>query len=163
MGPSPQNDDERGQEYHEESSPRYSSDTTITQNLLTPNLAEKEKGYDMSGSEDLESQRSRGNKESTSGQHAAEYGVPAKQKYFFLGLYFALNLSLTLFNKAVLGKFPFPWLLTAIHTSTAALGCSALLWRGQFELSSLSTRENMTLLAFSVLYTVNIAISNVSL
>lgn len=60
-------------------------------------------------------------------------------------------------------QFPFPWLLTAIHTSTAALGCSALLWRGHFELSSLSTRENVTLLAFSLLYTVNIAISNVSL
>ena len=104
MGLSTPNDDDQGQHYHEESSLRYSSDTTITQNLLTPNFAEKEKSYRMAGSEDLESQRSRDNKESTSGQHAAEYNVPAKQKYFFLGLYFALNLSLTLFNKAVLGK-----------------------------------------------------------
>lgn len=106
MGSSSPNDDDQGHHYHEESSPRYSSDTTITQNLLNPNLTEKEKekSYRMAGSEDLESQRSRDNKESTSGQHAAEYNVPAKQKYFFLGLYFALNLSLTLFNKAVLGK-----------------------------------------------------------
>lgn len=34
---------------------------------------------------------------------AAEYQVPARTKYFFLGVYFGLNLGLTLFNKAVLG------------------------------------------------------------
>lgn len=60
-------------------------------------------------------------------------------------------------------QFAFPWLLTTIHTSTAAIGCSILLWRGHFHLSKLSTRENLILLGFSFLYTVNIAISNVSL
>ena len=75
----------------------YSSDSTITQQLL-----KKEKSLDMVNTEDLESQ---GNlKEAVSGKHAAEYSVPAKKKYTFLGLYFGLNLSLTLFNKAVLGK-----------------------------------------------------------
>ena len=78
---------------------RYSSDTTTTQHLL-----EKETGYGMPGSEDLESQQSSRSKDTESSKHAAEYSVPAKTKYLFLGLYFGLNLSLTLFNKAVLGK-----------------------------------------------------------
>ena len=53
--------------------------------------------------------------------------------------------------------------MTTVHTSTAAIGCSVLLWRGHFHLTKLTTRENLILLGFSVLYTVNIAISNVSL
>lgn len=119
----------------------------------------------------------------TSGQFATEYQVASHVKYLYLTLYFGLNLSLTLFNKAVLGKvrlqttpvsekfnanpickqFAFPWLLTTIHTSTASLGCFLLLGRGHFRLTKLTTQENLILLAFSVLYTVNIAISNVSL
>lgn len=35
----------------------------------------------------------------------------------WLGLYFFFNLALTLFNKAVLGSFPFPYTLTGIHTT----------------------------------------------
>ena len=35
---------------------------------------------------------------------ALEYGVAAHTKYLYLGLYFALNLIITLYNKAVLGK-----------------------------------------------------------
>ncbi|KAG8531342.1 uncharacterized protein KY384_002971 [Bacidia gigantensis] len=136
----------------------YSSDSTITNHLL-----EKEKGYGMSPTEDLEAQQHITLKEAESGKQGAEYSVPARTKYTYLGLYFGLNLSLTLFNKAVLGKFAFPWLLTTIHTGTAALGCSFLLSRGHFQLTTLTTRENVTLLAFSVLYTINIAISNVSL
>ena len=77
----------------------YSSDSTITQQLLA-----KENGLDMLNTEDLESQRHADSKETVSGKHAVEYSVPARTKYIFLGLYFALNLSLTLFNKAVLGK-----------------------------------------------------------
>ena len=78
---------------------RYSSDSTSTQHLL-----EKEKGFGMSEPQDLESQQLPIPKDTESGKHAAEYSVPAKTKYLFLGLYFGLNLSLTLFNKAVLGK-----------------------------------------------------------
>ena len=58
----------------------------------------------MPMSNDLESQRSSPANDTVSGSHAAEYSVPARTKYLFLGLYFGLNLSLTLFNKAVLGK-----------------------------------------------------------
>ena len=35
---------------------------------------------------------------------ALEYGVATRTKYLYLGLYFALNLTITLYNKAVLGK-----------------------------------------------------------
>ena len=34
--------------------------------------------------------------------HAHEYNVSTRKKYLYLGLYFALNLTLTIFNKAVL-------------------------------------------------------------
>ena len=35
---------------------------------------------------------------------AAEYHIPTSTKYVYLGLYFALNLALTIYNKVVLGK-----------------------------------------------------------
>ena len=121
---------------------------------------------------------------------APEYQIPTSTKYFYLALYFGLNLTLTLYNKAVLGKvrsrrpprpaikaaamcctctnlrpsqFAFPWLLTTLHTTSASLGCYILLLRGHFKMSKLTTRENMVLISFSFLFTVNIAISNVSL
>ncbi|KAA8905471.1 triose-phosphate transporter family-domain-containing protein [Sphaerosporella brunnea] len=95
-------------------------------------------------------------------------GVAAEQdsvrtKYAWLVLYFSLNLALTLYNKAVMGKFPFPYLLTGIHAACGSLGCAFFYYRGAFQLSRLSDRENLTLLLFSTLYTINIAISNVSL
>ena len=62
----------------------------------------KEKGFGMPEYNDLESQKTL--KGTVSGKHAAEYSVPATTKYSYLGLYFGLNLGLTLFNKAVLGK-----------------------------------------------------------
>ena len=60
-------------------------------------------------------------------------------------------------------KFKFPWLLTGIHSSFAALGCFVLQQRGYFTLTELSTAEQTKLLAFSTLFTINIAMSNVSL
>ena len=38
------------------------------------------------------------------GISAAEYHVPLATKYFYLSIYFALNVALTICNKAVLGK-----------------------------------------------------------
>ena len=60
----------------------------------------------MSASGDVEAQRPRSPTESEigSGKHAAEYRVPTRTKYLYLGVYFGLNLGLTLFNKAILGK-----------------------------------------------------------
>lgn len=94
---------------------------------------------------------------------AAEYSVPAKTKFAHLACYFALNLALTLYNKAILGGFRFPWLVTAVHCSTVSIGCVALLCGGAFSLTRLTAREHLVLVAFSFLYTLNIAVSNVSL
>jgi hypothetical protein len=64
---------------------------------------------------------------------------------FWLSLYFFFNLALTLFNKMVLVKFPFPYTLTAIHALFGSIGCYILHERGVFvrlpsvfELSSLT-------------------------
>ncbi|EJD52087.1 TPT-domain-containing protein [Auricularia subglabra TFB-10046 SS5] len=89
---------------------------------------------------------------------------------FWLGLYFVFNLSLTLYNKArarrhagVLVRFPFPWTLTALHAFCGSVGGYMLLEQGYYVPARTTRRDNWTLLCFSVLYTVNIAISNVSL
>lgn len=81
----------------------------------------------------------------------------------WLSLYFVSNLSLTLYNKFVLVRFPFPYTLTALHALCGAVGGYILMERGVFEPRTLSTSENAVLVAFSVLYTVNIAVSNLSL
>ncbi|KAK9329820.1 triose-phosphate transporter family-domain-containing protein [Lipomyces starkeyi] len=84
-------------------------------------------------------------------------------KYQWLAVYFFFNLALTLYNKAVLGNFPFPYILTGIHTLCGTIGCLYFYMKGSFTLTALSDRENVTLFLFSLLYTINIAISNVSL
>ena len=83
----------------------------------------------------------------------------------WLTLYFILNLALTLYNKIILSlfQFPFPWTLTAIHTLCGAIGSYCFWSWGIFTPAKLGERENMVMLMFSVLYTINIAISNVSL
>ncbi|KAI9318500.1 triose-phosphate transporter family-domain-containing protein [Dichotomocladium elegans] len=85
------------------------------------------------------------------------------KRYVWLGLYFALNLGLTLFNKAILLDFRYPWSLTAIHTFCGSVGCYVLYALGFFTPIKLNEQENMVMIMFSVLYTINIAISNVSL
>jgi hypothetical protein len=101
----------------------------------------------------------------TKSQDGHEYTISTRTKMLCLGLYFVMNLSLTLYNKAVLGHFNFPWLLTTFHTSSAALGCLTIMltWPSSLSLSRIAKRDHLILLAFSVLFTVNIAISNVSL
>jgi|SRR6266542_3540938 len=85
--------------------------------------------------------------------------------YLWLSLYFFLNLALTLYNKAVmqLYDFPFPWTLTGVHALCGAIGSYLFYWFGIFTPARLNERESMVMLLFSVLYTINIAISNVSL
>ncbi|KAF1986572.1 TPT-domain-containing protein [Aulographum hederae CBS 113979] len=92
-----------------------------------------------------------------------EYTIPARTKLIYLAVYFFFNLSLTIYNKFVLGQFRYPWLLTALHSASAALGCYGLMLKGYFRLTKLTRSENMTLVAFSFLFTINIAMSNVSL
>ncbi|KAF5392905.1 hypothetical protein D9757_000849 [Collybiopsis confluens] len=82
---------------------------------------------------------------------------------FWLTLYFFFNLGLTLYNKGVLVKFPFPYTLTAIHALFGSLG-GAILARFQvFVPPRLKRHETTILLTFSVLYSINIVVSNVSL
>lgn len=82
---------------------------------------------------------------------------------FWLVLYFCFNLSLTLYNKVVLVHFPYPYTVTALHALCGSVGGWGLLVQGFFVQKRLSTSDSMALVMFSVLYAMNIAISNVSL
>jgi hypothetical protein len=87
----------------------------------------------------------------------------ADTQFFWLVLYFVFNLGLTLYNKVVLVRFPFPYTLTALHALSGTIGGYLMLESGAFVPARLSLVESMILAAFSVLYAVNIAVSNVSL
>lgn len=93
----------------------------------------------------------------------AEYAVSPATKWAYLAAYFACNVALTLYNKSILGRFAYPWLLTAIHAGAASIGCWILELRGVVTRTELARRDESVLLAFSVLFTINIAVSNVSL
>lgn len=92
-----------------------------------------------------------------------EYQASSTKKFLCLALYFALNLGVTLSNKAVLQSAQYPWLLTAVHATTTSFGCFILKRLGVFHCTKLSSRDNLKLVAFSCLFTANIATSNVSL
>ncbi|RKO99127.1 hypothetical protein CXG81DRAFT_28092 [Caulochytrium protostelioides] len=83
----------------------------------------------------------------------------------YIALYFVFNLSLTLYNKMMmqLFEFPFPWTLTGVHVFFGAIGSMACASAGVFQPVTLTASENSLMLMFSVLYTINIAVSNVSL
>ncbi|KAI0926458.1 hypothetical protein AcW1_002556 [Taiwanofungus camphoratus] len=91
--------------------------------------------------------------------------VPAfmNSRASWLALYFAFNLGLTLYNKVVLVRFPFPYTLTALHALCGSVGGWLLRRRGAYIPAQLTTRNYGALAAFSVLYAINIAVSNVSL
>ena len=88
---------------------------------------------------------------------------------FWLVSYFLFNLSLTLYNKSALIQFPFPYTLTALHALCSTAGSSMVLRanaaspQGSSRSPSLSWKEIVTLVSFSTLFTINIAVSNVSL
>jgi drug/metabolite transporter (DMT)-like permease len=104
---------------------------------------------------------------------------------FWIALYFLANLVLTIHNKWVLSKlhFDFPWLLSAIHIGVSGLGsylCVRFSPFSSFNSSSgtgspplgtlhpdscppLSHQDYIKLFLFSLLYTINISMSNVSL
>ena len=63
-------------------------------------------------------------------------------------------------NKA---QLKLPWLLTTSHTTATSVGCFVLMGTGHLTLTPLDARSHLILLAFSLLFTLNIAISNVSL
>lgn len=101
--------------------------------------------------------------ESSASRQPEEYSIPYGTKLAALGIWLLLNVALTLYNKAALNAFKFPWTLTVIHASCASLGTLAMLALGKIQLTSLSVGDNLVLMAYSILFTVNIAMSNVSL
>ncbi|KAI0672411.1 triose-phosphate transporter family-domain-containing protein [Trametes maxima] len=82
---------------------------------------------------------------------------------FWLALYFAFNLGLTLYNKGVLVHFPYPYTLTAVHAFCGSLGGYVLRRRRFYTPARLDAKSYAVLAAFSMLYAVNIAVSNISL
>ena len=71
---------------------------------------------------------------------------------------------MTLYNKIALVSFPFPWSLTCIHSLCATIGSYAAYRRGYFKRSAaLTAKDQAILVAYSSLYTINIAVSNLSL
>ncbi|KAH9992342.1 triose-phosphate transporter family-domain-containing protein [Russula vinacea] len=82
---------------------------------------------------------------------------------FWLILYFILNLVLTLYNKVLLVSFPHPYTLTAVHAFFGLAGGASLRLRNVYQPKSLWGPDYVVLVAFSVLYSVNIAVSNASL
>ncbi|CDZ98084.1 tpt-domain-containing protein [Phaffia rhodozyma] len=82
---------------------------------------------------------------------------------FWLAVYFCFNLSLTLFNKIVLVRFPFPYTLTGIHALSCCVGCYIAIERRAFVPAKTTPSDNLILIGFSILYTINISVSNLSL
>lgn len=89
--------------------------------------------------------------------------VSTVTKVKYLIIYFTFNLGLTLFNKAVMIAFPFPFLLTALHAAAGCLGTGIWYYYGSLKPKALTRKDSVALYAFSILYTVNIAVSNLSL
>lgn len=94
---------------------------------------------------------------------SARIGILMNSTISWLILYFCFNLGLTLFNKLVLQGFPFPWTLTGIQMLAGSIGTQIALERGYFVKSKLTNKEGAVMLAFSILYSINIAVSNLSL
>ena len=89
--------------------------------------------------------------------------TPFLTKARHLAVYVLLSLLLTISNKAFLIRFPYPWLLTAMHAGSTTVGARMLLAHGAYQLTEMSRGDSFVLFALSLLYTVNVAISNVSL
>ena len=87
----------------------------------------------------------------------------ASYQAFWLVSYFILNLVLTLYNKILLVSFPYPYTLTALHAIFGLVGGTCLRLQNVYQPKSLWGSDYALLLAFSLLYSVNIAVSNASL
>ncbi|KAM5536823.1 hypothetical protein V8D89_009541 [Ganoderma adspersum] len=87
----------------------------------------------------------------------------ANSQAAWLVFYFTLNLCLTLYNKGVLVRFPYPYTLTSVHALFGSIGGHILKERGAYKPARLTSKGYAVLVAFSVLYSANIAVSNLSL
>ncbi|KAI9806924.1 MAG: UAA transporter [Piccolia ochrophora] len=77
--------------------------------------------------------------------------------------YLALSIMLLYSNKWALQKLPYPCLLTALQTSCTWMGCKIALPHHNLRWRSLPHYMRRYLVAYSALYTINIALSNASL
>lgn len=94
---------------------------------------------------------------------SSELSVSRTAQVFGILSYLFLNLAMTFLNKAVLARVVCPWLLATMHSLASVLGCLILLWCRLFSPSRLTATQWAKLAAFSHLYMVNIALSNISL
>lgn len=86
-----------------------------------------------------------------------------RKKVTWLSCYFCFNLLLTLHNKFTMVAFPYPYILTGIHAFCNCVGTITLLVNGSFKLTRLNWKDSVAICAFSILYSFNIAASNLSL
>ncbi|KXN85609.1 Triose phosphate/phosphate translocator, chloroplastic [Leucoagaricus sp. SymC.cos] len=92
----------------------------------------------------------------------ANLHAPQNSRAFWIGLWFFLNFSLTLSNKVVLNRFPFPYSITALHALSGCIG-TWFVMTPEDRLPTLTSKEIIVLVVYSSLYTINIVVSNVSL
>lgn len=92
----------------------------------------------------------------------------AAGKAFWLSAWFMNNLGVTLLNKWAFAKvdFPYPYFLSAVHmfcNATGAFCYLALDSEERSKMKSLGSRGFRTIVAFSIIFSANIAIGNASL
>ncbi|OLL25466.1 UDP-galactose transporter 1 [Neolecta irregularis DAH-3] len=96
-------------------------------------------------------------------RHDDAQSSSAAERCMLLAVYFLFNLGLTIYNKLVMDHFPFPYIVTGVHALCASCGSYLFLLTGVFRPVELYRKEQLVLLLFSFLYTINIAVSNISL
>lgn len=85
---------------------------------------------------------------------------------FTLCVYFAINLALSISNKHTLNSFPYPWTITALHAATTYLGSRLFVSSGAISHQPRYSKpqvSQISIFLFSSLFTINIAVSNLSL
>eukprot|EP01054_Gregarina_sp_Poly1_P000276 Gregarina_sp_Poly_1__275@NODE_1068_length_5192_cov_185_777756_g194_i1_p2_GENE_NODE_1068_length_5192_cov_185_777756_g194_i1NODE_1068_length_5192_cov_185_777756_g194_i1_p2_ORF_typecomplete_len450_score51_10TPT/PF03151_16/4_1e56UAA/PF08449_11/1_5e18EamA/PF00892_20/2_8e06EamA/PF00892_20/0_058SLC35F/PF06027_12/6e05SLC35F/PF06027_12/7_1Nuc_sug_transp/PF04142_15/0_017Nuc_sug_transp/PF04142_15/0_92CRTlike/PF08627_10/0_00057CRTlike/PF08627_10/1_1e03PUNUT/PF16913_5/0_38_NODE_1068_length_5192_cov_185_77775 len=83
---------------------------------------------------------------------------------YFIG-WFALNIVITLSSKAMFSsfKFPYPMMLTAVHCAFTGLGSQIAAWTRCYPAVNISPSQVIGLFWFSIVFTVNIWLSNYAL
>eukprot|EP01055_Gregarina_sp_Pseudo9_P004124 Gregarina_sp_Pseudo_9__4123@NODE_426_length_2857_cov_41_985806_g403_i0_p1_GENE_NODE_426_length_2857_cov_41_985806_g403_i0NODE_426_length_2857_cov_41_985806_g403_i0_p1_ORF_typecomplete_len460_score115_72TPT/PF03151_16/1_7e55UAA/PF08449_11/7_4e19EamA/PF00892_20/6_6e06EamA/PF00892_20/0_067SLC35F/PF06027_12/2_1e03SLC35F/PF06027_12/3_4e05SLC35F/PF06027_12/12CRTlike/PF08627_10/0_00086Nuc_sug_transp/PF04142_15/0_0025TMP_2/PF06791_13/0_043PUNUT/PF16913_5/5_9_NODE_426_length_2857_cov_41_985806_g403_i0127 len=79
--------------------------------------------------------------------------------------WFALNIVITLSSKAMFSnfKFPYPMMLTAVHCAVTGLGSQLAAWLGTYKAVRITPQQLAGLGVFSLVFTVNIWLSNYAL
>eukprot|EP01053_Blabericola_migrator_P007106 Blabericola_migrator_1__7105@NODE_35_length_17941_cov_94_946347_g31_i0_p6_GENE_NODE_35_length_17941_cov_94_946347_g31_i0NODE_35_length_17941_cov_94_946347_g31_i0_p6_ORF_typecomplete_len394_score49_06TPT/PF03151_16/1_4e53UAA/PF08449_11/1_6e18EamA/PF00892_20/1_4e05EamA/PF00892_20/0_18CRTlike/PF08627_10/0_0023Nuc_sug_transp/PF04142_15/0_045SLC35F/PF06027_12/1_6e03SLC35F/PF06027_12/0_0077PhoLip_ATPase_N/PF16209_5/0_042PUNUT/PF16913_5/1_5Trp_oprn_chp/PF09534_10/1_8e04Trp_oprn_chp/PF09534_10/6_6e02Trp len=79
--------------------------------------------------------------------------------------WFILNIVITLTSKAMFAnfKFPYPMMLTAVHFSFTALGSQIAAWLHLYDAVTITPKNIAGLFWFSLVFTVNIWLSNYAL